>query len=71
MEVEKIYVIGACQSSLIFEIFRKLNDNRVKEIIICNYSAKSKNRYNWGISIYNEKNIEKYVEFGSDICEKN
>ena len=67
--IEKIYILGACQSSLIFEIFRKLNDNRIKEIIVCNYSMKSKNKYNWGISIYNENNIEKYIELGSDVCE--
>lgn len=69
--IEKIYILGACQSSLIFEIFKKLNDNRVKEIIVCNYSTKSKNKYKWGISIYNENNIEKYVELGSDVCGDN
>ena len=46
----------------------KINDNRIKEIIVCNYKAKSKNKYNWGISIYNENDNEKYIELGSDIC---
>ena len=45
-----------------------VDDNRIKEIIVCNYKAKSKNKYNWGISIYNENDNEKYVELGSDIC---
>ena len=67
-DIEKIYILGACQSSLVFEVFRRLNDNRIKEIIVCNYKAKSKNKYNWGISIYNENDNEKYVELGSDIC---
>ena len=66
--IEKIYILGACQSCLVFEVFRRLNDNRIKEIIVCNYKAKSKNKYNWGISIYNENDNEKYVELGSDIC---
>ncbi len=66
--IETIYILGACQSSLVFEVFRRLNDNRIKEIIVCNYKAKSKNKYNWGISIYNENDNEKYVELGSDIC---
>ena len=68
IDIEKIYILGACQSSLVFEVFRRLNDNRIKEIIVCNYKAKSKNKYNWGISIYNENDNEKYVELGSDIC---
>lgn len=67
-DIETIYILGACQSSLVFEVFRRLNDNRIKEIIVCNYKAKSKNKYNWGISIYNESDNEKYVELGSDIC---
>lgn len=68
IDIEKIYILGACQSSLVFEVFRRLNDNRIKEIIVCNYKAKSKNKYNWGISIYNENDNEKYIELGSDIC---
>ena len=70
-DIEKIYILGACQSSLVFEVFRRLNDNRIKEIIVCNYKAKSKNKYNWGISVYNENDNEKYVKLGSDICGQN
>lgn len=65
--ITKIYILGVCQSSLLFEVFRKLNDNRVKEIIVCNYSIKAKNKYNWGISIYNDENKEKYIELGGEL----
>ena len=67
-DISKIYILGACQSSLIFEVFRKLNNNRVKEIIVCNYATKSKNKYNWAISVFNKCDTEKYVELGSDVC---
>ena len=43
-------------------MFRRLNDNRIKEIIVCNYKAKSKNKYNWGISVYNENDNEKDIK---------
>ena len=43
-------------------MFRRLNDNRLKEIIVCNYKAKSKNKYNWGISVYNENDNEKMIQ---------
>lgn len=56
----KIYLVGACQSSLIFEIFRKINLNRTLEIIVCNYNKTSIPRYNWGLSLINDK--VKYLE---------
>lgn len=58
----KIYLIGACQSSLIFEIFRKINFNRTLEIIVCNYKKTSTPRYNWGLSLKN--NEIKYMDLG-------
>ncbi len=56
----KIYLLGACQSSLIFEIFRKINLNRTNEIVICNYNKHKNPHYNWGISIKDDK--QEYVE---------
>lgn len=61
--VRKIYILAAAQSSLIFEIFRKLNQNRIKEIVVCNYSINSIPKYNWGI-IISGKNLNNYVEMG-------
>jgi len=58
---QTIYLLAASQSSLIFEIFRKLNLNRSVEIIVCNYSKNAKFRYNWGLSILKNNNIN-YIE---------
>ncbi len=67
--IKTIYLLSASQSSLIFEIFRKLNQNRVVEIVVCNYSRMANYKYNWGITIYGN-NSEKYVEL-RDINGKN
>lgn len=67
--IKTIYLLSASQSSLIFEIFRKLNQNRVVEIVVCSYSRMAKYKYNWGITIYGN-NSEKYVEL-RDINGKN
>ena len=56
----KIYLIGSCQSSLIFEIFRKINMNRTLEIIVCNYKKSANPRYDWGLCINN--NEVRYVK---------
>ena len=60
---EKIYVLGACQSSLIFEVFRKINKNRVVDIIVCNYLRTAQHKYNWGIYA-SGNSVGKYVELG-------
>jgi len=60
---EKIYVLGACQSSLMFEIFRKINKNRVVDIIVCNYLRTARYKYNWGIYA-SGNSVGKYVELG-------
>lgn len=62
LKTGKIYLIGACQSSLIFEIFRKINFNRTLEIIVCNYNKTSIPRYNWGLCLKN--NEVKYIDLG-------
>ncbi len=66
---EKIYVLGACQSSLIFEIFRKINKNRVVDIIVCNYLRTAQYKYNWGIYA-SGNSVGKYVEL-RDVDGKN
>lgn len=58
---EKIYILGACQSSLMFEVFRKINKNRVVDIIVCNYLRTGKYKYNWGIYA-SGNSVGKYVE---------
>lgn len=60
---EKIYILGACQSSLMFEIFRKINKNRVVDIIVCNYLRTARYKYNWGIYA-SGNSVGKYVELG-------
>lgn len=60
---EIIYVLGACQSSLMFEIFRKINKNRVIDIIVCNYSRTARYKYNWGIYA-SGNSVSKYLELG-------
>lgn len=60
---EKIYILGACQSSLMFEVFRKINKNRVVDIIVCNYLRTGKYKYNWGIYA-SGNSVGKYVELG-------
>ena len=44
-----------------FEVFRKLNQNRVTNIIVCNYLRTAQFKYNWGIYA-SGPNVGKYIE---------
>ncbi len=60
--IKTIYILFACQSSLAFDVCKKINQRRVKEIISCHYVASSTPKYRWGI-IIGGPNIGKYIEF--------